>query len=159
MRYKKTVRESIDKAIHDATMMGLTIEQSIQFVLEKTGIKIGHCQIVDRKRLLRNNGIAIWNKYRKDDYAYRLKHLDRMHEVERVKEQAYEKMMEYKDDPKRFFQWKYSAYTVLESVRLLSELHAAIPEIDAIGHEMEQEIPEIQSTEQGSMVPQTGRKF
>lgn len=159
MRYKKSVRESIDMAIHDTTIMGLATEQSIQFVFERTGIKIGHCQFIDRKRILKQNGIAIWNKYRKDDYAYRLKHLDRINEVEKVKEQAYEKMLEYKDDPKKFFQWKYSAYTLLESVRLLSELHAAIPEIDGIKHEMEQEVSEIQPEEQGSLVSQTGRKF
>jgi len=159
MRYKKHTRAEIDRAIHDANIANLSHKQTTQFVLEKTGITIGHTQLVERKRILRHRAIELWNEYRKDDYAYRLEHLERMNEARKVKEMAATKMIEYYEDPKKFFQWKASAYTFMDASKYLSELHLMIPEIDVMGNEMDESISHVQSDQQGTIPTQKGRVF
>lgn len=159
MRYKKHVRAEIDKAIHDANIANLSHSKTIQYVLDKTGITVGHTQLVERKRLLRHKAKALWNEYRKDDYTYRLEHLARMAEARQVVEHAAEKEIEYHADPKKFFQWKAAAYALMEASRYLAELQDKIPEIDAIGHDMDQEISQVQSEESGQILSQKGRVF
>lgn len=159
MRYKKHTRAEIDRAIHDANIANLSHAQTIQFVAERTGITVGHTQLVERRRLLRNKAIALWNEYRKDDYAYRLEHLQRVSEARLVKEHAAKKEMEFFNDEKKFFQWKTAAYTLMEASRYLNELQLLIPEIDAIGNDVDQEISQVQSEEQGTIHQQKGRVF
>ena len=48
MRYTKHTRLAIDKAIRDAKTAGMTHIQSIQYVLDKTGVKIGHAQLCNK---------------------------------------------------------------------------------------------------------------
>lgn len=155
MRYTKSVRAEIDRAIHDANIANLSHAKTIQYVQDRLGILIGHTQLVERRRILRNRSIDLWNEYRTDNYSYRLEHLERMNEARKVKDSAAKKMMEYEDDPKKLFQWRTAVYVFLDASKYLSELHAMIPEIDSIGHsdssyEMEQEIPSISRTEEGS---------
>lgn len=160
MRYKKHTRAEIDRAIHDANIANLSHDKAIQFVLDRTGIKIGHAQLVERRRLLKHKAIALWNEYRKDDYAYRVEHLQRVSEARLVKEHAAQKEMEYFDDPKKFFQWKTAAYTLMEASRYLDELQRKIPEIDGIANDdMDEEISQVQSEEQGTVHQQKGRVF
>lgn len=161
MRYKKHTRAEIDRAIHDANIANLSIKQALQFIAEKTGVTIGQAQLVERRRILRHRAIALWNEYRKDDYAYRLEHLQRVAEARLVKEQAAVKMIEFFADPKKFFQWKTAAYTLMEASRYLNELHLKIPEIDGVANNdvMDEEISQIQSEQQGPIPPQTGRVF
>lgn len=159
MRYKKHTRAEIDRAIHDANIANLSHDKTIQFVLERTGITVGHAQIVERRRILRHRAIALWKEYRKDDYAYRLEHIARMAEARQVVEHAAEKEQEYHADPKKFFQWKTAAYTLMEASRYLAELQYKIPEIDAISHDLDEGISQIQSEESGQVLPQKGRVF
>ena len=160
MRYKKHTRAEIDRAIHDANIANLSHDKAMQFVQGKTGIRIGHTQLVERRRILRHKAIALWNEYRKDDYALRLEHLDRIAELKRVKEHAASKEMEYFDDPKKFFQWKTAAYALMDAVDRLSKLQLLIPEIDVLGSNVVDEtIQQIQSEQQGQISPQTGRVF
>jgi len=162
MKYSKFDRDRINKAIHDAAMIGLSTEQTLEYVRDKTDKTIGRTQLVERKRLLRIGGMALWNKYRKDDFAYRLEHLERIKEAKRVVESAAKKMIENEEDPKKFWFWKSAALTFMESIRLLSELHSMIPEIDMIGREgnenadgMDSEV----SLSQSAATSQTGRVF
>ena len=134
MRYTYAKRRELDRLIHDANMVNLSNDNTIQFIKQKTGITIGQTQLVERKRILRHQGRDIWNKYKTDDYEYRLEHLHRIAEARRVKESAALQMFRYEDDPKKFFQWKGAAYALLEASRYLAELTDHIPEIDAIGH-------------------------
>ena len=159
MRYKKHTRAEIDRAIHDANIANLSQKQATQFVLEKTGITIGHTQLVERRRILRHRAIALWKEYRKDDYAYRLEHLQRVDEMRMVKEMAAKKVIEYFDDPKKFFQWKASAYALMDATERLSNLQMLIPEIDVMGNEMDESISHVQSEEQGTIPTQKGRVF
>lgn len=162
MRYKKHTRAEIDKAIHDAGIANLSQSKTIEYVLKETGVTISHTQLIDRRRFLRQKGIGIWNGFRKDDYAYRLEHLERLKEARIVKEHAAEKEMEYYKNPKTFFQWKAAAYTLLDASKYLHELDKLIPEIDVISSnatEMDEGISQVQSEEQGPLSTQKGRVF
>jgi hypothetical protein len=133
MRYKRAVRAEIDACIRDAGMLGLSHDKTIQFIQERTGLTIGHTQLVDRKRLLKIRGKVLWNTFRKDDYALRLRHLDRIQEAELVAHGAARKVLEYQDNPKTFFQWKAAAYALMEASRYLCELDEMTREIDGVG--------------------------
>lgn len=159
MRYKKHTREEIDRAIHDSSIAGLTTTPAIQFVLDRTGITISHTQLVERKRILRNRSKEQWLTYVKNDYAYRIEHLQRLAEARQVKEHAAQKEMEYAQDSKKFFQWKTAAYALMEASRYLNELHSMIPEIDSIGHEVDEAVSQVQPEEYGKTPTQKGRVF
>lgn len=153
VRYSKSVSADINKCIHDGNIAGFTIEGLVKYIEWKIPqIKITRTLVVERKRLLRNQGKHIWNQYKTDDYAYRLEHLQRMDEARRVKESAMNRMLEYENDPKKFFQWNKAGYLLLEASKYLAELESQVPEIDAIGtasngDEIQQEISSIQRTE------------
>ena len=155
MRYSRSVSAEINRCIHDANIAGFTLENTQRYIEWKIpGTKISHTLVVERKRLLRNQSKHIWNQYKTDDYAYRLEHLQRMDEARRVKESAMRQLMEYENDPKKFFQWNKASYIVLEASKYLADLQQQIPDIDAIGHgfegdynnEIQQEIPSIPRT-------------
>ena len=153
VRYSKSVSADINKCIHDGNIAGFTTENLVKYIEWKIpGLTITRSFIVERKRILRNQGKHIWNQYKTDDYAYRLEHLQRMDEARRVKESAMNRMLEYENDQKKFFQWNKAGYLLLEASKYLAELESQVPEIDAIGtasngDEIQQEISSIQRTE------------
>ena len=156
VRYSKSVSADINKCIHDANIAGFTIENTVKYIEWKIpGIHITRTLIVERKRLLRNQGKHIWNQYKTDDYAYRLEHLQRMEEAKRVKQSAMLQVIRYENDPAKFFQWNKASYVLLEASKYLAELESQVPEIDAIGtmsngdehDEIQQEISSIPRTE------------
>lgn len=157
VRYSKSVSADINRCIHDANIAGFTIENTVKYIEWKIpGLTITRSFIVERKRILRNQGKHIWNQYKTDDYAYRLEHLQRMEEARRVKESAMLQMIRYENDPGKFFHWNKASYVLIEASKYLAELEQQIPEIDAIGHgdsenedyeQVHQEISSIPRTE------------
>lgn len=138
-RYTRLQSQQINRCIHDGNIAGFSTEGMQKYIKDKVGVHIGRTVLTERRRLLRKDSIKIWNKYRNDDYQYKLEYLDRIHEVKRAKESCFRKMLEYETNPKTFFQWKIACGMFLDANKQLTELVAIIPEIDAIGHEVHPE--------------------
>jgi hypothetical protein len=148
MRYKPGISEQINRCIHDAKIANYTNEGTIRYIQDKTGIKIGRNQLIIRRQLLRRHAKNVWNKYRTDDYEYRLAHLDLMNASKRVRDSATRKMIQYEDKDKDFFKWKSSASTLLDANDRLANLIRDMPDIDSTDRsynydeEIEQQKPE-----------------
>lgn len=134
VRYTKQQSQAIARCIHDANIANFSVEGTIQYIKDKVHVPIARTALYNRRRILRNDSIKVWNKYRSDDYQLRLEYLDRIKEVKRAKESCFRKMLEYENNPKTFFQWKIACGMFLDANKQLTELVSFIPEIDAIGH-------------------------
>lgn len=137
MRYTRQQSIAITRCIHDANIANFSTKATIQYIWDKVGVPINRTALYERKRLLRREAIKVWNTYRSDDYELRLQYLERIHIAERALESCMRKMIEYEDNPKTFFQWSVSNRMLREANKELTDLLSFIPEIDAIGHEME----------------------
>jgi hypothetical protein len=133
MRYSYDIRQRIDRAIHDATLANLTEAGTLDYVREKTNITIERTQLYKRKSILKTQRVRMWNAYKNNDYAYRMEHLDRIHEAKLVKNIALEKILLFKDDEKKYFQLIKAALLLLEANKRIQELTDLIPDIDTIG--------------------------
>lgn len=133
MPYSYDVRQLIDRAIHDATLANLSDISAIEYIQEKTGITIGRTQLHKRRSVLKMQRIRMWNAYKNNDYAYRMEHLERISEAKLVKNVALEKVLQYKDDEKKYFLLLRAASLLLEANRRIQELTDLIPDIDTIG--------------------------
>lgn len=165
MRFKPETYERIDREVHNASLANLSEKGAIDYIHQKTGIRIGRTLLHHRKGILKLRRTNLWNKYRNDDFAYRLEHLARIDEAKYVRDIAMAEMNRYNTgDRKDFYLLQRAAYLVLETNRRIQELTQLIPEIDAVGgtafrDEIYQEIPSISATQTTSQQDQGNRQF
>ncbi len=159
MQYKAETREQIDRCIRDAANAAFTIQGTIDFIADRTGITISRAQIFERRKFLKALSRNAWNKYREDDYAYKLEYIEGLERIKSLREKTFKKVLDYEKDDKLLWKFHKSIYAFLDVDERYLQYLEKLPEIDVTGLEMDQKIPQLEqqtNTEVGSL---SQRKF
>jgi hypothetical protein len=139
MRYNYSQSVAINRCIFDGDLANFSTDGIVQLIQDRLNLPISRSLVVERRRQIKIQAKKTWNQYRIDDYAYRMEFLERLNKIKRVEDSSMAKMLEYENEPKKFFHWRQSCSMLLEATKQITELLMIFPEIDTVGHEMDKQ--------------------
>ncbi len=90
MKFNKQKREEIQQYVIDCSMMRYSLQQTIDFLYSKTGIKISEAMISKIRARIKRDAQSEFNKLREDQFEYHYQFLQRIQELRKCQQIQYD---------------------------------------------------------------------